>query len=219
MLWLKIGIGALGGVLSLLIVLYFSILHIKMHIEIKQLDFKLTVQIFLWRIRILNFKIPEVQLEKDPLEFVFEQESSLTQDQAVDLESDELASMFQQLKGMFALLKERKQIREMLHIENLTWESAVGCEEADWTAMTVGLLWTIKSFGLRMIQSIVDLQNPQLKVVPVFNKWYLETHFSCMISFRLGKAITQALWIRKQLKRRRLLHGRPSHSRTHEDSA
>lgn len=217
MLWLKIGAGLIGILILIILFLYFSIIKIDLEGEIRGLNGSLKGQIYLFRIRVFRFTVPKVHLEEDPLELIIHQDSNLS-DEDLKLDGLDLSKFVQSTKGILDILKQ-EPLKKVFHLKKLRWETFIGTGEADRTAILTGVVWSLKTVCLKGVQFLMDLDSADINVVPFFNHWRFETSFSCMISFRLGKAIRQAFWIRKQLKRRRLLHGRSSHSRTHEDSA
>ncbi|WP_040979750.1 DUF2953 domain-containing protein [Oceanobacillus jeddahense] len=82
-----------------------------------------------------------------------------------------------------ALLKEIKVLE-------LTWSTKGGTGNAFSTSITSGTIWAMKGWLIGYLTQQLDFcKNPQIHVQPDFQNSSLQTRFSCMISFRLGKTI------------------------------
>ncbi|WP_152657337.1 DUF2953 domain-containing protein [Oceanobacillus sp. CFH 90083] len=88
-------------------------------------------------------------------------------------------------------------LKEMKILE-FKWWTKGGTGNAFTTSVANGTVWAVKgwlvSYLSRHLQFLV---NPQIHVQPDFQNSSLQTRFSCMISFRLGKTI---LGIMRDLK-------------------
>ena len=77
-----------------------------------------------------------------------------------------------------------------VHCERLTWHSIVGTGDAAETGVLTGLLWSLKSVILGWGSQFVNMKTPSnFLVTPDFNHLRLETHFTCILKFRLGHDI------------------------------
>ncbi|WEG13881.1 DUF2953 domain-containing protein [Pullulanibacillus sp. KACC 23026] len=219
MLWLKWVVGILLVLLVVMIILNFLLIKIKLKADVEDLDGHLEGFVYIWKWKVFHFSIPDVHIDEDPIELTIQNKTSITEEQEKTLNKDQLTHLYSNFKSILDIMGKRKKKSPLLKIKDFNWETSVGCHQADQTAIAIGVCWALKSTLLGVVQSFMYLESPYYNILPLFNEWHFETHLSCMISFRLGKAIRQAIWIRKQFKRRQLLHGGTSYSRTHEDSA
>ncbi|WP_339178580.1 DUF2953 domain-containing protein [Oceanobacillus sp. FSL W7-1293] len=82
-----------------------------------------------------------------------------------------------------ALLKE-------LQVLEFKWQTKGGTGNAFTTSVTSGTIWAVKGWLVGYLSQHLQLcGKPQINVQPDFQNVRLETAFSCMISFRLGKTI------------------------------
>lgn len=82
-----------------------------------------------------------------------------------------------------ALLKE-------IQVLEFKWRTKGGTGNAVSTSIASGTIWAIKGWLIGYLSQHLELcGKPQIEVQPDFQSIHLETAFSCMISFRLGKTI------------------------------
>ncbi|MFT8317317.1 MAG: DUF2953 domain-containing protein [Sporolactobacillus sp.] len=108
-------------------------------------------------------------------------------------------------------------VPERIQVTDFVWITSVGTGEADKTALLTGAIWSLKCLILPLITGWLDDPPPRIKVVPLFQEKRLATRFSCMISFKAGKAMLMMRQIRRQMKEGER-DGRTSNTRVNEDS-
>ena len=93
-----------------------------------------------------------------------------------------------------------------LKITNIRWYTTIGVTEADKTAWLSGFLWTLKACLFGLIENVFlrnSLEKPLFMIQPDYSQVFtFQTHFTCMIRFRLGHAILTGYKIAKQVKGR-----------------
>lgn len=214
-----IWVSSIVGFLAMLgLLLNYALIKIQVNADLEGLDGQLKATIYLWRLKVFHMSLPNIKVDEEPLEVTIESKTNASDEKEKTFDKIQLMDMYDTVKDLVSIMKKGK-VTKIYQFRDFNWETTIGTGQADQTAIIYGVCWTFKSILIRGMQAFFVIENPSYVVHPIFNQGYFETHFSCMISFRLGKAIRQALWIRKQLKRRRLLHGGTSYSRTHEDSA
>ncbi|MFD1066035.1 DUF2953 domain-containing protein [Oceanobacillus locisalsi] len=90
------------------------------------------------------------------------------------------------------LLKELRlpSLLQPFHVLDFKWRTRGGTGNAFTTAVFNGTIWAMKGWLIGYLgQYLKFSKNPQIQVQPDFKNNRLEMDFSCMISFRLGKAI------------------------------
>lgn len=100
-----------------------------------------------------------------------------------------------------SIIQANQKILTVFHFWNLCWRTDLGLGEAKETAIGCGLIWALKAAFLKLIQKQI-IDEPQIQVVPFFQTYRLQTMLSCMISFKLGKAMIRAHQVLRFLKRR-----------------
>ncbi|WP_147211016.1 DUF2953 domain-containing protein [Oceanobacillus sojae] len=86
-------------------------------------------------------------------------------------------------------LRFRSLLKEIKVLE-FKWQTKGGTGNAFTTSIASGAIWAIKGWLIGYLTQHLQLcEKPQIHVQPDFKSSSLETRFSCMISFRLGKTI------------------------------
>lgn len=84
----------------------------------------------------------------------------------------------------------------------LVWHSVIGTGDAAEAGMLTGLIWGLKSVSLRLGTNFIKMETvPSIQVTPDFTHPRLETHFTCIVKFRLGQAILTAIRIFFHIKK------------------
>lgn len=74
--------------------------------------------------------------------------------------------------------------------QKLKWHSTIGTGDAAETGILTGLVWNLKSVTMGWGSHYLAMETTaSLKVTPDFNRPCLDTHFTCIVKFRLGYAI------------------------------
>ncbi|WP_080874944.1 DUF2953 domain-containing protein [Oceanobacillus timonensis] len=95
-------------------------------------------------------------------------------------------------KGKLHLLKELRlpALLKEFKVLEFKWLTRGGTGNAFTTSVFSGTIWALKGWLIGYLgQHLEFSKNPQIQVQPDFKNSSLETRFSCMISFRLGKTI------------------------------
>lgn len=96
-----------------------------------------------------------------------------------------------------------KRFLNHISINQFTWKSRLGIEDAAATGPMIGAAWGIKGSTLGVISHYMRLKVvPNIDIQPAFQQVISHTELTCMISFRLGYAIIAALQIVKHWKNR-----------------
>ncbi|MCA1056903.1 DUF2953 domain-containing protein [Rossellomorea aquimaris] len=81
-------------------------------------------------------------------------------------------------------------------IDKIFWKTLFGTGDAASTGTMTGAIWGLKGSIIGLISRYMRLQSmPAVEVVPSFQKAVIQTHFSCIIQFRIGNAILVGLKI------------------------
>lgn len=92
----------------------------------------------------------------------------------------------------FLLKKNNKSPKyiKKIKLKKLNWNSTIGLEHADQTALSVSLLMTLKSIVARALSSYLNQpQDIHYQVDPDYHQYGFETYCQCMFSIKLGQAI------------------------------
>ncbi|MYL44779.1 DUF2953 domain-containing protein [Virgibacillus halodenitrificans] len=77
-----------------------------------------------------------------------------------------------------------------ISIKKLKWKTAGGMGEACVTGTVTGLVWSLKGIILGQLVEKSNMRcEPSIYVEPYFQQTFFQTELTCMISFRIGKAI------------------------------
>jgi hypothetical protein len=76
----------------------------------------------------------------------------------------------------------------------LTWSTRIGLGDAPETAITTGIIWTLKSSALTyLFQHIKRCTKPRIQVIPHYAQAHFSTEVSCIAKIRLGHAMLAGL--------------------------
>jgi hypothetical protein len=81
------------------------------------------------------------------------------------------------------------------------WTSAVGTDDAMWTAMLTGMAWSVKTTAIGVLSQLIRLEtDPEIAVQPVYQQAYFSTEgkFTAKISF--GYAIFAGIMLAVKMK-------------------
>ncbi|WP_438445553.1 DUF2953 domain-containing protein [Gorillibacterium sp. sgz5001074] len=77
---------------------------------------------------------------------------------------------------------------------DMKWITRVGIGDAPETAITTGLVWTVKSSILGYLFKFIKRDvKPDIRVIPMYNQTVFSTEISCIAQIRLGQAIFAGL--------------------------
>jgi len=108
-------------------------------------------------------------------------------------------------------------------VERLDWKSRVGTNDAMYTALSSGGLWTVKGILTGLLSSKTRLQDIDLQVEPDFDNAKLVSHLYCILKMRIVHIIFIAFYflvltVRGYINGYRAGKADPSHRRTYENS-
>jgi hypothetical protein len=83
-----------------------------------------------------------------------------------------------------------KRFLRKVKIDQVLWKTLFGTGDAAATGTMTGAIWALKGSIIGLISGYMRLQTqPSIEVIPSFQKAVIQTHFSCIIQFRIGNAI------------------------------
>ncbi|HIW33672.1 MAG TPA: DUF2953 domain-containing protein [Candidatus Paenibacillus intestinavium] len=94
------------------------------------------------------------------------------------------------VKGRF------KQVLRRGILTEWKWYSYVGTGDAMTTAMTCGLLWSVKGMIFGTLSGIVRVkESPIVKIEPIYQTSFFATEWSCLVQMRLWHALYSGIYI------------------------
>lgn len=92
----------------------------------------------------------------------------------------------QQVEGTAALAK---AALSKVRVSQWEWSTEVGTGDAMWTAMSTGMLWSVKTTAVGVASQLLHLtQPPAIAVKPAYNRTCFVSHWRLVASIRLGQA-------------------------------
>lgn len=82
-----------------------------------------------------------------------------------------------------------KKIKEKSILNNISWHTKVGTNDAAETAIITGVVWAIKAFVILFITESYNFSNILINVVPNYNINTFETTIDCIFNIKLGYII------------------------------
>lgn len=162
----------IAGSILIILFLFRSKWIIKVNYQFPEMDdMQISVFFYKWCVlRKKKLRIPDQnEMEKGYMHFY----KHLSQKQLHLLKQLQLRSLLKEIKVL-----------------EFKWQTKGGTGNAFTTSIASGALWAIKGWLIGYLtQHLQVFEKPQIYVQPDFKSCSLETSFSCMISFRLGKTI------------------------------
>ncbi|AFM40772.1 Protein of unknown function (DUF2953) [Desulfosporosinus acidiphilus SJ4] len=99
----------------------------------------------------------------------------------------------------------KKEFYHGIHCKAIKWRIEVGYKDAAQTAMAAGAFWSMFGFALARLykQVIVEVQNPELVVVPQYKKEGFLCDIQCIFHLRIGHIIFVGFNAVRRFKRAR----------------
>ncbi|CAM4502987.1 hypothetical protein FHS16_004518 [Paenibacillus endophyticus] len=123
-----------------------------------------------------------------------------------DIDADKVVSGIDKLKHLLEMTRNltgwaRKTLTKVRLLE-WKWHTSVGTGDAMWTAMSTGLVWSVKTSIIGLISQMVKLQaEPQMKVQPIYQRTAFTTEWSCIAQIRFGYAILAGLQLLVRMRK------------------
>lgn len=187
----------------LLILLLLSTITLRISCTIRKGGVSLDIGIGLWGREWVTLRLDEKTLEERMIQFFIQsKDKKKEQDEHDESGRKKWPHILERLLfDTESLIQANQKILAILHFQDIRWRTEMGLGEAQETAIGCGIIWALKASLLKLISNqIVD--EPDIQVVPFFQTYRLQTMLSCMISFKLGKAMVRARQVMKFLKRR-----------------
>ncbi|QHW30230.1 DUF2953 domain-containing protein [Paenibacillus rhizovicinus] len=129
-------------------------------------------------------------------------------DRNVDKKSVDAKSIMKSIDWSHALLRHTDDLlgwvrRTLGHVRvtEWKWSSAVGTDDAMWTAMLTGMVWSVKTTAIGVLSQLIRLQtDPEIAVQPVYQQAHFSTdgQFTAKVGF--GYAIFAGIRLSVKLK-------------------
>lgn len=123
-----------------------------------------------------------------------------------DIDADKVASAIDKLKYLLEITRNltgwvRKTLTKVRLLE-WNWSTSVGTGDAMWTAMSTGLVWSVKTSIIGVLSQMVKLQaEPQMNVQPNYQRSAFTTEWSCIAQIRFGYAILAGLQLLVRMRK------------------
>jgi hypothetical protein len=79
-----------------------------------------------------------------------------------------------------------RMMRSTVNRKCLNWRTVMGLDDAMYTALATGALWSFKGWMLALVSCLSRLHKPRIEVVPDFGSRKMESTFHCEALFRLA---------------------------------
>lgn len=185
-------------------------IRIKLDYQYRQHDGQFRAKLFLWKLSIYTIEIPLLQFDPDSSSVIVEENSNVANHKkhvkkklTVQTILNNMRKMNEWIKHIGQLHKIVRRFLRKVRINQLSWHSELGIGDASHTGEAAGMVWMMKGLIIGTAANYMSLAaHPNLSVTPHFQQMLLQTHFTCMISFRVGHAILAGLLIVKHWKKR-----------------
>jgi len=140
-----------------------------------------------WRMPVIEWTNRGIKLrsESDNHSGHEEKEEQLNADKIVGL-TNRLKRIVSHIEGVAHLAR---QVLRHVKVQEWKWTTVVGTDDAMWTAMATGMLWSVKTTAAGVASQIVHLSAlPVLDVKPAYNRSCIESEFRLVAHIRLGQA-------------------------------
>jgi hypothetical protein len=84
-----------------------------------------------------------------------------------------------------------KFLRKRIVIKKLEWDTVLGTGDAALTGISIGILWNVKTLFSSILNTVFKLKSlPDISIIPCFDGSVFRTHIDCILSVKIGHAIT-----------------------------
>ncbi|WP_138753454.1 DUF2953 domain-containing protein [Paenibacillus sinopodophylli] len=115
-----------------------------------------------------------------------------------DIDPEKVVSSIEKFKHLLQMTRNltgwvRKTLTKVRLLE-WNWNTSVGTGDAMWTAMSTGLVWSVKTSIIGVLSQMVKLKTePKMNVQPIYQRSAFTTEWSCIAQIRFGYAILAGL--------------------------
>ncbi|WP_054024335.1 DUF2953 domain-containing protein [Bacillus sp. FJAT-28004] len=123
-----------------------------------------------------------------------------------DIDAEKIANLIEKSKHLLHMTKNltgwvRKSLTRVRLLE-WNWTTSVGTGDAMWTAMTTGLVWSVKTSIIGVLSQMVKLKTePKMNVQPIYQRSAFTTEWSCIAQIRFGYAILAGLQLLVRMRK------------------
>lgn len=188
----------------------FGIIHIDVDIQYINQHFEVRLSILLWKLRLIRFNIPELKINDFPDDISVKHRSNLMgkkKTEGTRLNEHRLKSLWkkgEKLRQVFKDMDSDTSFIKSMKMTHIKWYTAVGFDKADVTGWLTGVVWTVKSFVIKLLGEHLTVSGqPLYDVHPAYNTLTLQSHFKCRVSFRLRTFLKAFFWSYKQMRGRK----------------
>jgi hypothetical protein len=188
-------------IVILIIIFLFSKLKVLIHINHSQDDDNIKIKLSTW-FGLLRYtiKIPMVKIDDETASIdIKHKESSNVGKKAKPKKEkkftakeilNSIKDMQSFIEHVVGLHKIVKKFLRKVHITQLDWQTILGIGDAAHTGILVGVGWTVKGCLLGVINQYIRLEvQPNIAIIPSFQRAYSETKLVCIFHFRIGHAM------------------------------
>lgn len=152
---------------------------------------------------LFKFKIVMPQFEFGKKSFQAQQDSEASENKqrgSRDWDPDIAIAQYKQWHAALKMVHDmRGRFKRVLSNGILTewkWYSYVGTGDAVTTAMTCGLLWSVKGMIFGTLSGLVRVkESPVVKIEPIYQTTFFATEWSCLVKMKLWHALFTGIYI------------------------
>lgn len=198
-----------------LILLYLTPIRVKVSYGRTGENDNLVVEITAWfRLIRLSYEIPilTVKPSKEEAKLVTKVEktkgSSSGGDSVNEIGPALLKKIFDNYQEFLERVTNLKSVTKdfLAHIRchHLEWHTSLGLGDAAETGALTGIVWGVKSMIIAVFSHHFSLRTmPRISVQPIWNDKIIRTHFTCILTCRLGYAMVAGIRILLRLRKGR----------------
>lgn len=190
------------------IVLLLSAVTIRIHVKKQGADEEITADVkLLFGMVKLHYEVPKIKFDNLKKGFKVSSQSRshvIRKVNESDMREEHVGTEKVQswkesykriLRATVGLKKWLTQTLKHVRVTKLSWSTKLAFREADYTAVTSGLIWGVKSFLVGALSYRVHMQSaPQLSVRPIFGTSpQFATEMNCIVKISLGYAMYAGL--------------------------
>lgn len=194
------------GIISLFIIIWFTVIHIRLEYNRVEENDELLVEFTTWRFIRYKKMIPLLDLNNEGVQY--KEKSKTETGGSVQTEKKGKGLFTPQdfynlkrkidwwLRRVHDLNKIMKKTFKRVGCDQLEWNTKIGLGEAAATGTFTGVVWSIQSCIVAVIAHYISLRSmPKMNVLPNFHNKLLETHLLLRLRFRVGSGLIAILQI------------------------
>ncbi|MBA2871754.1 hypothetical protein HNQ85_002029 [Anoxybacillus calidus] len=194
-------------------IMFISMMRMSILIDVKHAQgddrVKITLKTLFGLIR-YTINIPLVKVDKESLGIIVSRRDEMSYGKS-NVEIQPKKNKYTPSEIVDSLKQTKRFVNHVVHLHSILkkflshiavtkfeWHTTFGTGDAAYTGMAIGIGWSVKYGIVAIVSRYMKLKTgPVITITPSFQQAMSQTHFICMIHFRIGHAMLAGMRIVK----------------------